>query len=63
MEEDVNMKEKKEIKLKPNLKMEKCIRCGIETLIPIDLNINLRSNYVEGAGQLCTDCFEIIYPK
>ena len=57
MEEDVNMKEKKEIKLKPNLKMEKCIRCGIETLIPIDLNINLRSNYVEGAGQLCTDCF------
>ncbi len=35
---------------------EKCILCGAETNVPVNLHIDLRKNYVEGAGQLCDDC-------
>lgn len=35
---------------------EKCIICGKETKYDVNTNIDLRYNYVEGAGQLCNDC-------
>lgn len=40
---------------------EHCISCGIELNIPLDRDISLRSNYVEGAGQLCEKCYQSIY--
>lgn len=36
---------------------EKCVCCGIDTGVPRDLHISLRSFYIEGAGQLCGNCF------
>lgn len=36
---------------------EKCIVCEKETDIPINLNVDHRVNYVEGAGQLCNTCY------
>lgn len=54
----------KKIKNKnPEIKMEKCISCGIETDEPLNRHIDHRRNYVEGAGQLCPGCYERIYGK
>ena len=40
---------------------EKCVSCGVETPYTINTHIDLRKHYVEGAGQLCTGCYEKIY--
>lgn len=37
---------------------EQCITCKVETNIPKKLDVSLRSNYIEGAGQLCQKCFD-----
>ncbi len=48
-----------EIDLMP--KTEKCVSCGIDTKIPIDLHIDMRLTYIEGVGQLCIDCWKRLY--
>lgn len=35
---------------------EKCVLCGKLTTFDETSNISLRSNYIEGAGQLCNEC-------
>ena len=35
---------------------EKCIICHRETDVTCDTPIELRDNYIEGAGQLCLEC-------
>jgi len=45
----------------PMPEMEICIRCGKATNIPKDLNIDFRKTYVEGAGQLCGICYNLVY--
>lgn len=35
-----------------------CVLCSADTGIPTDTHIDLRSNYVEGVGQLCRKCGE-----
>lgn len=35
---------------------DKCIICGEETAYDESTHIDMRYNYVEGAGQLCTKC-------
>ncbi len=42
---------------------EKCVYCGAETDVPVTMNIDLRNNYVEGAGQLCNDCANKLHNK
>ena len=43
---------------------EKCIICGVETLYDFDTNIEYRTHYVEGMGQLCKTCYDSgTYPK
>ena len=42
---------------------ETCISCNKDTNIPVNLNIELREYYVEGAGQLCKNCYNKIYTK
>ena len=37
---------------------EKCIVCETDTGVPIDLHVDYRDYYIEGAGQLCKGCFE-----
>ena len=36
--------------------LEVCITCGKTTHYKRSDNIQFRSNYIEGAGQLCSDC-------
>ena len=36
---------------------EKCITCKSETPYHLSTDIEYRSNYVEGAGQLCELCW------
>lgn len=35
---------------------ESCVLCGSRTEIPMDLNIEMRTNYIAGIGQLCDKC-------
>jgi hypothetical protein len=49
--------------MKEKIKTEKCVLCGAETDVPIDLHIDLRKNYVESAGQLCPGCYNKIYDE
>ena len=37
---------------------DRCITCGVETPYHKDVNIEYRSHYVEGAGQLCKKCWD-----
>ena len=36
---------------------ENCVMCDKLTNVPKNLHIDYRSNYVEGAGQLCFECY------
>ena len=40
-----------------------CVGCGCETEYDEETQIDFRDFYVEGAGQLCYDCFKRIYDK
>ena len=40
---------------------EACVFCGVQTDVPRDTPVDLRGNYVEGAGQLCPGCYEKIF--
>ena len=47
-----------EVKMK-----DKCVNCKRETLYSKETHVDFRLGYVEGAGQLCLDCYEKIYMK
>jgi hypothetical protein len=34
-----------------------CIICGVETPYDFETHIDLRIGYIEGAGQLCSKCY------
>ena len=42
---------------------ETCVSCGKETPYSRDTHIDYRNYYVEGAGQLCKECYEQINKK
>lgn len=44
-----------------NNKVEKCIQCGCDTEYTRNTPIDLRYHYIEGAGQLCKDCYDKTY--
>jgi len=41
---------------------ERCIRCGKETEYDVSTPVTVRRWYVEGSGQLCEQCYFILYP-
>jgi hypothetical protein len=43
--------------------MEKCVSCGLNTGYSINDHVDSRKTYVDGAGQLCSDCFIEVYNK
>jgi hypothetical protein len=43
--------------LEEKIKMDICVLCGKITDYPVNMTINLRKAYVEGAGQLCEGCY------
>ena len=40
---------------------DKCVNCKRETLYHKEEHIDYRLGYIEGVGQLCLDCWEVIY--
>ena len=38
-----------------------CVLCGSLTNVPHSLQIEYRSTYVEGVGQLCLKCYQRLY--
>jgi len=36
---------------------EHCIVCGVETSVKIGTHVDMRHGYIEGAGQLCPNCY------
>jgi len=36
-----------------------CIICGVETPYTADTHIDIRIGYIEGAGQLCKNCYSV----
>mgnify|MGYP003115495558 CR=1 FL=1 len=42
---------------------EKCVECDQETPYDVSTHISLRQCYVEGAGQLCQECWTNIYEE
>lgn len=36
---------------------DKCIMCGGDTIYDFETHIDYRIGYIEGAGQLCHDCY------
>ena len=34
-----------------------CIMCGVETAYDIETHVDMRLGYIEGAGQLCAECY------
>ena len=37
---------------------DNCILCGVETHYERDVNIDYRTGYIEGTGQLCSHCWD-----
>jgi len=46
--------------METKVETEKCVTCGIDTEVPVTRHIQLREHYVEGAGQLCAQCWDNI---
>ena len=46
-----------------NSNVEKCVSCGPNTGYSINQHVDSRKSYVEGAGQLCAECFIEVYKK
>ena len=49
--------------MKDKVETEKCVFCGMETNLPVSTPIDIRKNYVEGAGQLCPGCYNKLYDE
>jgi hypothetical protein len=43
--------------------IEKCVSCGLNTGYSINDHVDSRKTYVDGAGQLCSECFIEVYKK
>jgi hypothetical protein len=44
-------------------KYEHCVGCREVTDIRKDIDISIRHHYIEGSGQLCYECYMLIYPN
>ena len=40
---------------------EHCVRCGRQLFTKRSTHIDLRPDYVSGAGELCHECYKLIY--
>tara|TARA_Y100000593_G_scaffold49908_1_gene94065 strand:+ start:21394 stop:21555 length:162 start_codon:yes stop_codon:yes gene_type:complete len=45
------------------MKKDHCVACDAPTIYSELDHVDMRLCYVEGAGQLCMDCYQKIYPE
>ncbi len=57
------MENKNNIKIINDTELEHCVICKKITIYPKNTHIDYRLYYIEGVGQMCTECYEIIYDK
>lgn len=43
--------------------IEKCIRCNKPTPYDINYPVERRKYYIDGSGQLCQSCYEVLYVR
>ena len=46
---------------KPECRKDVCVRCGKTTVYDESVPIEQRKHYIEGSGQLCVECWQILY--
>ena len=51
------------VKNKEKKMKDKCVTCGNKSLYDKEEHIDFRIGYIEGAGQLCLDCYNELYVK
>lgn len=56
-------KNRESIDIQQEALVEKCVMCGNFTQYKYSTPIFLRKYYIEGAGQLCEECYNNIYLK
>lgn len=44
-----------------NIVYESCVMCEKETNVDKNSHISTRTTYIEGAGQLCIECYDGVY--
>lgn len=44
-----------------SVKLDKCVTCGTDTPYTENTHIDYRNYYIEGAGQLCSECYGKLY--
>ncbi len=44
-----------------NENLERCVLCHVVVDVPRTLPVTLRQYYVDGAGQLCQECYDKVY--
>lgn len=49
---------KRQLRHFKDIEYDCCVLCGKNTDVKRDMSIDLRTGYVEGAGQLCPTCWE-----
>jgi len=42
---------------------DKCVACDKDSLYDRETHIDYRIGYIKGSGQLCLDCYDLIYVK
>mgnify|MGYP001260170769 CR=1 FL=1 len=42
---------------------DKCVTCNKESLYDKEEHIDFRMGYIQGAGQLCLECYDELYSK
>jgi len=42
---------------------DKCVTCNKESVYDKEEHIDFRIGYIEGAGQLCLECYNELYKK
>ena len=42
---------------------DKCVTCNKDSLYDRETHIDYRIGYIKGSGQLCLDCYDLIYVK
>ena len=45
------------LKMEEDLEKENCVCCDEQTQVKKNENVNNRNFYIEGVGQLCSECF------
>lgn len=45
------------------METELCVSCWIDTKVLRNLHVDFREHYVEGVGQLCKECWDVVFYK